>query len=202
MVTGDELPVIDDCLDLYLQIHERFGTSTFRPERLAEDAADVDRPLTHLLDLLVAYGLLDRRADGQYRIRCAPDDDLDRWRTAADSRAERLHRLVGRESDGAPVAADLLTHEGGTFVSVHVGPDADFDAVETALVDALTVRASRDGVVVRSPGDLAADVQRFADRLCDRGVEARDWRFEKVATDLIGAGKDDLEFRLFLSVTT
>lgn len=201
MPVTDTLPALDDCLDLYLRIDEHFGSTPFTAERLADltDRADAGRPLPHLLDLLVAYGLLERQGSDRYRVRCAPDDDPDRWRTAAVSRAERLRRLVG--SNASADADETLAHEGTTFASVHVDDVDDVAAVERALVDALDV-AEADGVVLRSPGDSAADVQRFADCLCERGAERRDWRFEKVATDLVGAEKDDLEFRLFLRTRT
>ncbi|MFB6102171.1 MAG: hypothetical protein ABEJ73_06355 [Haloplanus sp.] len=205
------LPAIDDCLDIYRRIYDHFGTAAFSPERLA-DALDPDarasdgRSLTHLLDLLVAYGLLERRGRERYRIRCAPDESLDRWRTVAVSRTRRLHRLVDGTvpfSDGSVSQVDdALSHGGETFASVPVDHPDDFDAVETAVVGRFDARPACAGVVLRSPGDLAAAVQRFADRLCDRGVAHRDWAFEKATTDLVGAQKNDLEFRLFLRVTT
>lgn len=202
MPTTDTLPAVDDCVDLYLRVHEQFGTRPFSPAQLSDlldDAESGDgRSLPHLLDLLVAYGLLDRLAADEFRVRCAPDDESERWRTAAIARTERLHRLVRRRLSDAPTSDDVLTHDGAAFASVRVD-DADVDAVETALVDALDgVGDWCDGVVLRSPGDLAADVQRFADRVCERGVATRDWRFEKVTTDLVGSRKDALEFRLFL----
>ncbi|AZH24538.1 hypothetical protein [Haloplanus aerogenes] len=194
------LPAVEDCLDLYLRIHDHFGTETFTRERLAEVVDhDDDRPLRRLLELLVAYGLLDRRGE-RYSVQCAPDDGIDRWRAVAVARAERLHRLVARRESVTDAATrdDSLAHDGETFASVYVDDTDDVDAVETALVDALTAHPACDGVVLRAAGDLAATVQRVADRLSAHGVERRPWRFEKTATELVGAEKDHLEFRLYL----
>jgi len=198
-MTSDTLPAVEDCVDLYLRIHDHFGTATFTPERLADVTDHDGRSLTRLLALLVAYGLLDQR-EGRYRVRCAPDDGVDRWRAAAASRGERLYRLVARQESATDASThdDSLSHDGAAFASVYVDDTDDFDAVETALVDALTARPACDGVVLRAAGDLAATVQRVADRLCDRGVDSRHWRFEKTATELVGVEKDHLEFRLFL----
>jgi hypothetical protein len=197
----DTLPAVDDCVDLYLRIHDHFGTTAFSPNRLADsidhDDADDGRSLAHLLELLVAYGLLDRPATDRFRIRCAPDDELEQWRAATIARTERLRRLVDGRAD-TPTGDDTLSHDGATFTSVRVDADADFDAVERAIAE--SAAAARDGVVLRSPGDFAAAVQQFADRVCERGIPSRDWRFEKVTTDLVGDRKDALEFRLYLRI--
>lgn len=208
MASNQTLPAIDDCIDLYIQIHDDFGTEAFAPEEVAarvDDLSADEHSLVRLLNLLVAYGLLDRNDDGQYRVRCAPNESLDRWRAAATSRVEFLHRLVQRttipESATDDAGGDSLRYEGDAFASVYVDDAGDLDSAETAIENALAEQPECVGIVLRSPGDVAAEVQRFADRLRENNITTADRSFEKEMTDLVGDDKDNLEFRLFLRET-
>jgi len=217
MTPSEQLPAIDACIDLYTRLYDRHGRAAFDPESLSRRSADGDEEppgdesLPRLLDLLVAYGLLDRTREGRYRVRCAPDERLDRWQARTATRVETLHGLVPRTTSGSPGRSpsgsgggrETLRHAGDEFASVRVTGADDLDSVTIALREALAEAPSAVGVVLRSPGDLAADVQRLADEL-PSGVEVDDetWSFEKATTDLVGEDKDHLDFRLFLRETT
>lgn len=214
MPTTETLPAIDDCIDLYVQVHDLYGADVFDPDdmsrRVRTRVAGTDLPtdvrsLTRLLDLLCAYGLLDRHHDGRYQVRCAPDESLDRWRAKTATRVESLHHRVDRATNPArdePTGDSgraTLRHEGDAFASVRVSHPGDLDSARADIPTAMDEHPECAGIVLRSPGELAAAVQRFADELCDpeataSGVSA----FEKVTTDLVGDDKNDLEFRLFL----
>jgi hypothetical protein len=213
MPTTETLPAVDACIDLYVRIYDCLGDEEFAPDELADlviaregerTASDAGRSTDQLLDLLVAYGLLSHR-DGCYRVRCAPDETLDRWRAKATARAELLHRSVEQAgepsrtepSDGADRA--VLTHDGDAFARVRLADADDLTTAETRLSAALDSCHDCVGVVLCAPGELAAEVQRFADRQCDSETGSRrDRSFEKATTDLVGEDKNHLEFRLFL----
>jgi hypothetical protein len=213
MTLPETFPQIENCIDLYLAIHDRYGTEMFHPDALAGwlDTHDsVDLPAdVHFLDLLVAYGLLARHHDGRYRVRCAPDEDLDRWRTKAAIRVESLYQRVHRVTGSSPTGStdehgrERLQHDGEAFVSLRVTHPDDLDSTSATLRTVLDEHPECVGIVFRSPGELAAEVQRFTDGLCDLSMTATGERtFEKVTTELVGDHKDDLEFRLFLRETT
>lgn len=218
MAPPETFPEIENCIDLYVEAHDRYGTDVFEPDDLSRRSGSRGgdtgpptdaRSLTHLLDLLAAYGLLARHHDGRYRVRCAPEEDLGRWRENAVTRAEslyrRVHRTTGTSGDDATDDAgrETLRYDGSAFVSVRVTDAADLDSARDAIRTALDRHPDCAGLVVRSPGELATEVQRFADDLCGASTPATGGRtFEKEATDLVGGHKDDLEFRLFLRETT
>lgn len=215
MSTTETLPSIDDCIDLYAQIHDRYGDGTFDPDDLRrqsgtreETGVEDSQSLTRLLDLLVAYGLLDRHSDGRYRVRCDPDETPDRWRAKASTRVESLYQRVQRTTTPSrdrptdDTGPDTLSHEGDAFVSVYVTSTADLDSTRADVRTAADERPEFAGIVLRSPGELAGEIQRFADSLCGSEAPTGGERtFEKVTTDLIGDDKNDLEFRLFLRET-
>lgn len=217
MPTTETLPEIDRCVDLFLRIHDFYGEDTFGPDELSQRLGDCDdetrlpaetHSLTRLLNLLTAYGLLDRRIDGHYQVRCVPDEEVDRWRARAVTRVDTLYQRVrgtatsseDERTDGP--GPETIRHDGEPFVSVFLRDAADFDAARTTVRNAMEDYPDYAGVVLRSPAELAAKVQRFADELCDPAATPdENRRFEKVTTDLVGADKDDLEFRLFLCET-
>lgn len=198
MTDRDVRPRLAECVGLYRRAYERHGTDPFTAERL--DGRD-DR---ELLDLSVAYGLL--AFDGEaYRVRCAPDATDDCWRSAMRDRADAIRRAVSDATagdDGGATderAGSKVSHGGRTYTSVFVAPSDDFDAVVRAVGRAH--RADGHGVVLRSPGDYAGEVQRFADQLCDPAAVAETSlaeQFQKESSDVVGHDKDALEFRLFL----
>lgn len=218
MPPPETLPAIETCVDLYVEICDSYGTDVFDPESLSQRLgsreggtdlpADV-RSLIRLLDLLAAYGLLLRHPDGRYRVQCAPDEDLDRWRVNAVDRIESLYRRVQRATGSSPDGStddsdpEQLRRAGVTFASLRVTDPTDLDSARTTVRTVLDERPECAGIVLRSPGELAAEVQRFADELCESQSTATGGRaFEKEATELVGDHKDDLEFRLFLRETT
>jgi hypothetical protein len=217
MSTLETLPAIDDCIDLYVRIYDRYGTDAFDPEDLSRHlsnrarGADVPadgQPLIRLLHLLVAYGLLARQRDECYRVRCAPDENPDRWRAKTAPRVETLYQRVQRSTNPSgdePTSdseCETLWHDGEAFVSIRVTDIADLDSARTTIQPTMDEHSECTGVVLRSSGALAAEVQRFADGICESPTTAGGERvFEKEATDLVGEDKNDLEFRLFLRGT-
>lgn len=196
----DSLPALDACVRLYATAHERFGTDPFAPDRIEADDpdGDHDRPLSARLDLLVAYGLLDRADGGRYRVRCPPDAPLDRWRDRYGERAEALYGRIA-QSDGA----DRIAHGGAAYRSVRVADGASLDAVADAVAASTPEDGDAAGVVLQSSPEFADRVQRMADDLADPAGAGGDLpaRYEKEGTDLVGDHKDSLEFRLFLRRT-
>lgn len=218
MPDTETLPDFDNCIDLYVQIHDLFGTDVFDTDDLSRRLETRDtgselptdlRPMTRLLDLLSAYGLLDRLRDGRYRVRCEPDESLDRWRaktaTRVESIYERVHQTMGPYRDEPTVGSgrEELWNDGDAFVSIRLTDSTDLQSAQTFVQAAMKDRSECAGIVLCSPGELAAKVQRFADRLCEPAATASgEPAFEKVTTDLVGDDKDDLEFRLFLREST
>lgn len=203
MTIENVLPGFDDCIDLYLTVYDQYGTEPFTPDQLDLDLAADE--FQRLLNFAVAYGLL--AFDGtSYNIRCEPGAPADRWQSLATDRVTRIRRAIPNRArmDTIPDAGDLeeLTFEGETFTSAFVTELDDFDAVADTV--ASVASDDHDGVVLRSPADLANEVQRFADRLCDQSEVLKtplSDPLQKEYSDVVGDDKDDLEFRLFLSTT-
>jgi hypothetical protein len=185
-------PHLQDCVDLYLAAHDRYGTGGFTAEQATTELGASERHL----ELAVAYGLVEY--DGTtYRVGLDPDADTGRWAAALTERAALLRRTIadrrtGRATGGGEAAT--VAFEGRRFASVFVDGSEGFDAVVEA-VERLDV-GDRDGIVLRSPGPNANAIQRIADRLCESTPSSVS--FQKNGTDVVGADKDDLEFRLFL----
>lgn len=200
MAPTETLPAADACLDLYATLYDCYGTDAFDRDDLSRPTDD--ESLTRRLELLVAYGLVDRRADGDYQVRCSPDESLDRWRAKGAARCESLYHRIQRTTPAGDDASDhadseTVTREDRTFAGVRVTDSADFDSVRATLRTAMANHPECDGVVLRSSGVGAAAVQRLADELCASGTPAGR-QFEKEATALVGEEKNALEFRLFL----
>lgn len=205
------LPAIDDCIDLYLAVSDRYGDEAFRPSGLSpglgdgdEAASSDDDSTVRRLELLCAYGLLDRRADGTYEVRCAPGDSLEHWRASYEPRIETLYRLV-EESKRSPSAersggddSASLWLDGDAFARIRISGEPDEGSTRRRVRSLLEARPSVDGVVLCSPGERAATVQRIADELCGAETAEGVPPLEKETTELAGADKDRLEFRLFL----
>ncbi|MFC4246862.1 hypothetical protein ACFOZ7_07595 [Natribaculum luteum] len=210
MATSSSLPAIDRCIDLYLTAYGRFGDDPFSSASIADywtsSSESSDANLEQLLSLLVAYGLVERTDDDQYRVRCSPDDDVSRWNERAKLRAETLRRAVTAARDDGRAAteseAEPLEYDGASFASVFVTEGDDVDAVATTVANVFDSSERVAGVVLRSSGDAAGHVQQLADSLCDRAdPPGRSGSLEKESSDLVGEHKDDLEFRLFLRTT-
>lgn len=196
------LPRLEDALELYAAAVDRYGTDRFTAaqarRKLPNDAS------SGLLELAVAYGLLEFDGDA-YAVRIEPDAPIEEWRSGAIERAERLRAAAIDRTDGngrAEEGVETLTHGSRGFASVAVGDDPSLEPIVERLV-ALPLEEFA-GIVLRSPGERASAVQRLADRLCEPSItdETRlEERFRKEATDVVGADKNDLEFRLFLERT-
>jgi hypothetical protein len=205
---------LDDCLDLYLHTWELLGDQAFTPADLAERLVERDRGIEYTtaegrperhLHLLVAYGLLGRTVDDRYRIRCAPDEDLETWQKRRAERTEAIYRNVrARRADRSTgddgSDAELLRRRGATFADVPVDDGVGFDELTERVAAGLENAPRVDGVVLRAPAELTGHVQRLADGLCDRptGEDADRPAFEKATADVVGEHKDDLEYRLYL----
>jgi len=199
MSTSSSLPDLDEAVDCYLAVWRRHGDDPFTADALLSefeahqygiDPATTDVPAT--LDLLTAYGLLDRE-DGEYWIRCRPDEDVGAWLERQEPRVERLHRAVRTAREESPDAGDGGNEQ---YRGERYAPVA-FDAVDDAadLLARATESLSGDdrlaGVVVRAPGTVAGEVQDVVDR---------SERLEKVGSAVKGDDPDDLEFRMYLRV--
>lgn len=199
-----ELPRLEDVLELYAAAVDRYGTEPFtRAQAQRELAIDAS---SKLLELGVAYGLFEFDGDdGVYAVRADPDASIEEWRSDAIERAERLRAAAGGRTSGDDRAEDgveTLTHDSRRFASAAVDEDPTVEAVGERL-SALPLEEYA-GVVLRSPGERASAVQRLADRLCEPSITdetALERAFQKESTDVVGADKDELEFRLFLERT-
>ncbi len=206
----DDLPELGDCVDLYVAAYRSFGMDAFDPDQL--DPGWIDGRVEDLLDLTVAYGLLERATEG-YSVRIVPGASADRWETLAIDRVQTVQQAVADRSGGTGVARrntrdgsedasgeEVLHRDGRRYASVTVRDTDDLDSV-VANVATATQNSGTDGVVFRSAGELANRVQQFADRLCDTDTvagESLSEPLQKVGSDVEGEDKDTLEFRLFL----
>lgn len=206
----DNFPRLDDCADLYAAAYRSFGMEAFDAEQI--DLSREEDQIQDLLDVAVAYGLLERD-DGRYSVRIEPDAAADRWETMAIERAQTVRQAVLDRSTGAVLdhqsdqdgggdASDeqVIHHEGRRYASVFISDSDDFDSAVADVVTAMRTSGT-EGVVLRSTSELANRVQRFADRLCDADAVAREslsGPLQKVGSDVEGEDKDTLEFRLFL----
>ncbi len=205
MTVGGTLPALDDCLDAYLTAYERFETESFFSEELPISG---ERKTERVLELAVAYGLLEYDGD-KYRVHVEPDAPAERWNAAATSRATAIRRRVtNRDTDervdqpgDAERESEQLQREGRHYASVFIDEADRFETVARCVREAATTDGA-DGVVLRSTGQLANEVQQFADRLCQADGGAKTplvEPFQKDDTDVEGDHKDELEFRLYLS---
>jgi len=206
-------PDVDDCVDLYLHIWDRFEERHFTVERLVEQPIDQDiRSLNENgetkrhLDMLVEYGLMTHD-EGQYRIQCRPHEDLSTWRERTRS-PEAIYRLVqqakqrrGRRSGSA--SPETFEYEGEVFVGVHADEEMDRSDLTSAVAKQMNQSSPSDGVVVRSPADQIGYIQQLTDELCDAEAMSETALpcFEKVTSNIRGEHKDALEYHLYLRST-
>jgi len=199
MTIESDLPKFEACVRLYRQAYLEHGSERFTRDQLEESEFTTDIP--QLLDLSVAYGIIE--CDGvSYRISVEPDATTEDRRSTLQTHADRIAQaLNGDDVDSRTTRSpDEIDLGDETFESVFVSESDDFDSV----VDSITAITSSgsDGVVLRSDGEHANEVQRFADRLCTpselSGTQGAT-QFQKESSDVVGSDKDELEFRLFLS---
>lgn len=194
-------PPIETCIDSYVRAWDRFGDRPFDPDLLAEVDGSDPAAVEQELAVLAAAGLLGRE-DGRYVVRCRPDKRVEAWERALRPRLERLHGRV-REALGDAAGAEVLERNGEAFVTVRTDGSIDRAELTTSIRDRLSDQTV-DGVVVRAPAARSSEVQRAADDLCDPSAATETdlpAPLEKVAADVRGPEKDDLEYRLYLRAT-
>lgn len=199
MTTTDHLPEFEACIRLYRRVYREHGSEPFTGDQIEADAFETD--VSRLLDLSVAYGVIE--FDGHsYRASVAPDATTERWRSALGTHSDRIRQAiedVEPETHDTGEPADELAHEGKRFGSVFVSKGDGFESVVDSIANVPSVE--RDGIVLRSAGEYANELQRLADRICaTSGADgALEGDFQKEASDVVGRNKDELEFRLFLA---
>ncbi len=170
------LPGLEGSLPVYERVCEASGAvSAAELERQTELSVD---DLRSRLDLLVAYGLLDRRTHG-YTVRCQPDEGAERWRQRAADRAEQLHAVVearvGTEATDVVSDAACLGDDGRRYAAV----EADAETELSALLDRIEAAPSTPaGVVVTAAAEDANEIQRLVD-----DVE----RSDRIALEMVDA---------------
>lgn len=207
----DPSPDINDCVNLYLHVWDRFREQHFSVERLIKQPVDQDAHFLNgkdeakrHLDLLVEYGLVNHD-DGQYWVHCFPDEDLSAWRERARS-PEAIYRLVQqakrqRERESTSDPPKTFEYEDEEFVSVPADENTDKTDLISVVASQMNRSSTFDGIVVRSPADQIGYIQQLADELCDAeamGEADLSYCFEKVASNIRGEHKDDLEYHLYL----
>jgi len=195
------LPWLSACIELYYAAYDQHGTDPFDAAELDWTASGTDTQ--HVLDLAVAYGLLTSNAS-VYQLSCDPDATAACWVSSVDERSKHIERAIASytsqtSSNNGNSGRSALTYDGEEYASINVETSDDFasvvDSVRTVDLDGY------EGVVLRSPGDYANEVQRFTDRLCQRSDEVElpiSTSFDKEYSDVRGTEKNALEFRVFL----
>ena len=193
------LPRLDACIDLYRAAYDQHGTAPFSLDELHWSHPVDERD--HIIDLAVAYGLIETDRTGYY-VTCEPDDPAECWVSVLEDRADHIRRtLLSHGGEGSDDAGrQSLTYDDREYAAVRLENGADFAAVAQAVSDVELDRWT--GVVLRAPGNYANEIQRFADRLAEPSELADvslSTPLQKEYSDVEGSSKDTLEFRLFLS---
>lgn len=204
-MTSPRLPDLDDCVTVYLDVWDVFGTDTFSVGDLVVELhqRETDTDLLdgvgpqRQIDLLTAYGLLEQVSGDRYRVRCQPDETQLEWWEQLEDQVEELHDAVHEKRRTVSEGGDrpLLTYRGHTYVSLFVDEGTP---IADVIDEVHEINNLHDGVALRSPATLANEVQDIADELCSvtrDGIEP----FEKVNSEVKGSNSDDLEFRLFIA---
>lgn len=204
-MTVAHLPDLDNCVTVYLDAWNEFGSDAFSvsdavDELHQRDAADNgpdDSSLQRQLDLLAAYGLLEKVPESRYRVQCRPEETQLEWWERLESQVETLHDAVHETHRTESIENEhaLLTYRGHKYVGFFVDDQTEFSDVVNDLRD---VEELHNGIALRSPATIADSVQDLADRLCDANKEDVQ-AFEKVNSEVKGADNDDLEFRLYVT---
>ncbi|WP_458210206.1 hypothetical protein [Haladaptatus sp. NG-SE-30] len=163
-----------------------------------------------MLDLLTAYGLLDKIGDSSYRVRCRPDETILSWREKYDSRIERLHqRVQGEQRERANESTDStlpaqVEYQNESYISLPFEKIGSFDDLLTQMDELLDIESGRTNLVILAPGTEAGDVQHLTDQLCDESVMTDtpySTPFEKAGSEVRGDDADELEFRMYLRMS-
>ena len=213
-MSTDSLPEINDCVDLYLHAWHQFGEQRFNVEQLIEPLTEREtrfleerKETRGQLDLLVDYGIVSQN-DEQYEIRCGPEEDLSTWRDRVES-PEAIYQLVQqarqRNRESGTDSLEVLEYEDESFVSLSTDETTDKSDIVTLVADKIDRSPVPDGIVIRSPADQIGHIQQVADELCDAKAMTETnlpCHFEKVASNVRGEHKDDLEYHLYLRSVT
>lgn len=201
---SNELPRLEACLSLYSDIWDAFGTDRFEPDDLARHERATTRELRlpddprHHLELLVAYGLLDRINGSEFCIQCPPNEPA--WQDRFADRAEQLYSAVRAVREKRARSGErCITYRERTYVWIDVAENATVETVANRI-DAEMDRL-RDGVVLCCPADQAGIAQSIADDLGDPNESGTipPFAFEKVASEVTGRDTDALQFRLYIA---
>lgn len=217
-LVGEPLPGGTSSIETYVDVWNAFGDREFAVDDLIEQSIDdEDRPvpargeLETRLDTLVAAGLLRWDGRDRYQVWCKPGESVTDWQAKLEPRTDVVHDLVREEMERRDLArtpeevgVEHVEHDGERFTSVNV--DADDPTLEEQLpvvVNVLDAARGGDhaGIVLRTAGDGAAQVQRLGDAFCDDEVmvdASCPYRFEKETSTVVGDDADALEYRLFL----
>lgn len=199
MTTTNHLPDFEACIRLYRRVYREHGSEPFTRDQIEADAFEAD--VSRLLDLSVAYGVIE--FDGNsYRADVAPDATTERWRSALRAHSDRILQAVEDvepETRDTTESVDELAHQDRRFGSVFVSEGDGFESVVDSVESVSS--GDRDGIVLRSTGEYANELQRLADRICAASgpAEALEGNFQKETSDVAGRDKNELEFRLFLA---
>lgn len=183
------LPRIDASLTVYQIVCESDPQSAVTAEEVRRHVDGVVNDPESVLDLLVAYGLLDRSTDG-YTIRCGPTEDVSQWRDRGARRAEALYEAVhGRlGTDVSPSSAgDADPRYAVVEVEADTSLSAVLDRIEAASPD------EHAGVVLTTPAEAATTVQRLVDDIEDSDRST----LEMVDTEVVDTDSG-LQYRSYL----
>lgn len=196
------IPKLSRCLQLYRRAYSQHGMDRFTASQVRED--DSVEVTEHLLELAVAYGLLDW--DGtSFCVAVAPDLDPSEWRsnhgTVLDSICTEISQQLHRPPD--PGAKDKSHVETSSAPTLHVSQS---DSAREILEQLKTLNIETGStVVLRAPGEDAAAVQRLTDRLykmTDKEDRFFSGTIQKGSSSVVGSDKNSLEFEMRLEVTS
>lgn len=206
---SNELPQLDACIDLYSDIWDVFGTDHFETEALIAELRERAPGDTHLpddprryLELLVAYGLLDRITEESYCVRCPPNETERAWQDRFVDRAEQLYtaaRAVHEERTRSDERH--ITFRDRTYVSIGVTDETTVETVGKRITELVEMDRLRAGIVLCCPADQASIAQSIADDLGtpNETEMVSPFVFEKVNSEVTGADTDALQFRLYVA---
>ncbi|WP_458190754.1 hypothetical protein [Haladaptatus sp. NG-WS-4] len=217
MSSHDVLPFLDDCIPFYLFIWQKYEDDLFTRGALEEEYAEhhgrtevTDFNSGRMLNLLTAYGLIDKVGDDSYRVQCRPDETILSWREKYDSRIKRLHQRVQvHRRERAKKSADCtmpprLEYQNESYIGLPFEKISSFDDLLTQMDELLDIEDGRTNLVILAPGTEAGDVQHLTDQLCDESVMTDTQYsvpFEKAGSEVRGKDADDLEFRMYLRMS-
>lgn len=205
MADNQILPHLDACVKLYKKIYDNHKTKTFRTEDIEWSSSELT--LAEVLDFGVAYGIFSFN-EKKYQLNCSADASDDEWEATLHNHADDVREVVASRLNSFEAtnrgsdSLTTLTWQNKKFASIFINDGESFHSMVNSVVNVNT--SGKSGVVLRSSGEHASQVQRFADQLCDVSEEmlnSIDTSFDKLSSDVVGSEKDSLEFRIYLQTT-